>query len=62
MSPAAIGASIVTMTIPAGAFTARSAGNAATRDVRVAGIPADRVRIGHTTCNNIRRRRPVAEV
>ena len=61
MSPAAIGASSVTMTIPAGAFSARSAGDAAARDVRAAGIPADRVGIGHTTCNETTRRRPADE-
>jgi hypothetical protein len=61
MSLAAICARTVTMTIPAGAFSVRSAGKAAARDVRAAGIPADRVGIGHTTCKEIARRRTAAE-
>jgi len=62
MSPAAIDASTVTMTFAAGAFPARSAGDAAARDVRAAGIPADRVRIGHRSCKDTPRRHTAAEL
>lgn len=61
MSPAATSASTVTMTIPAGAFSARSAGDAAARDVRAAGIPADRVGDRAPILQYTTRRRTAAE-